>query len=284
MKSVSWMIRSAIGSVVLGLGVMAGAEEAPKTLPPPPAGVEVTKVKVPLCTTDTEFLKVPAGKVTIKDADGKEQTAEVKPVWISRTEITWDVYEIYYMAKDLPKAEADKQIDAKTRPSKPYENPDRTWGRYGWPAGSVHQIEALRFCDWMGTQVPGKKFRLPTEAEWEYMARAGGAPSKLSAKELEEVAWYTNNSDEKTHAVANKKPNGWGFFDVFGNVAEWVTRADGAAVVAGGSFQDEADAVGSAAREEFSKNWQKRDPQVPKSKSWLSDGGHIGIRLVMEDK
>src|SRR5687767_2373794 len=73
MKSVSWTLRLAVGSVVLGLGVTAGAEEAPKTLPAPPAGIEATKVKVPLCTTETEFLKVPAGKVTIKDAEGKEQ-------------------------------------------------------------------------------------------------------------------------------------------------------------------------------------------------------------------
>jgi len=282
------LIQKAVGSVVLGLGLSLGAlgalAEGAKPLAALPAGVESTKVKVPLCLADTEFVKIPAGKVTFKDADGKEKAAEVKPIWISRTETTWDLYEIYYMGKDLPEKEAMKQIAEKTRPSKPYENPERGWGKNGSPIGSIHLIEAKRFCAWMETQVPGKKFRLPTEAEWEYACLAGGAPVKPSAKTLEEVAWFSNNAEEKTHPVAEKKPNAWGLYDTLGNVAEWVIREDGVGVVAGGSFLDEAEDVSSSAREVYKTKWQKNDPQEPKSKSWLSNGEFAGVRLVMEDK
>ena len=282
------LVQRAVGSVVLGFGLSLGAmsvsgEEA-KALAALPAGVESTKVKVPLCLAETEFVKLPAGKVTIKDADGKEKAAEIKSLWMSRTEITWDLYEIYYMGKDLPPAVAFQQIADKVRPSKPYENPERGWGKEGCPIGSIHLIEAKRFCEWLEKQVPGKKFRLPTEAEWEYACRAGGAAVKPSAKDLEAVAWFSNNADEKTHHVAEKKPNAWGLYDMLGNVSEWVMREDGVGILAGGSFMDEADDVSPAAREEYKTKWQMKDPQEPKSKCWLSNGAFAGVRLVMEDK
>lgn len=62
-------------------------------------------------------------------------------------------------------------------------------------------------------------FRLPTEAEWQYACQAGTAGYRYG--ELEEVAWYSENSRGMAHEVGKKRPNGWGLYDMLGNVWEW---------------------------------------------------------------
>ena len=68
------------------------------------------------------------------------------------------------------------------------------------------------------------KYRLPTEAEWEYIARAGtnqAYGTQSDANQLEKTAWYQNNSNFQTQAVEKKEPNLWGLHDIFGNILEW---------------------------------------------------------------
>lgn len=116
-----------------------------------------------------------------------------------------------------------------TNPSR-YQGPDL-------PVDSVEWRSAVRFCEQLtglarlrGVLRKGYVYRLPTEAEWEYVCRAGGETRFTgtdSAVELLDLAWIKNNSDDRTHPVGSKKPNAWGLYDLHGNVAEWC--ADGAA-------------------------------------------------------
>src|SRR3954471_3123786 len=258
---------SLLAAFVASVGACAVfAEDKPK----------VITDQIPNTTVKFELAQLPAGKVTV---NGKE--TEVKSIAIGVTEITWDVYDVYWQRLDLKPEEVAKGVDAENRPGKPYAPPDRGFGHAGYPAGSICYAEAQKFVKWL-SKITGHKYRLPSEAEWTYACRAGG-DGKVSKDELENVAWYVKNGDDKTHDVAKKKPNAWGLFDTLGNVAEWAVRPDGVGVACGGSFQDEAEDVNSDSHAEYVPAWQRDDPQDPKGKSWLSNGAHIGIRVVRED-
>lgn len=86
------------------------------------------------------------------------------------------------------------------------------------PVEQVNWEEVVEFCARL-SKTTGKEYRLPTEAEWEYAARAG---SKSEYPEnLDDVAWYEKNSDKKTNPVGEKRVNAWGLYDIYGNIYEW---------------------------------------------------------------
>ena len=87
------------------------------------------------------------------------------------------------------------------------------------PVEDIAWAEAAAFCEKL-SKLDGRKYRLPTEAEWEYACRAG-SPGRFAGDKLDDLAWYDASSDGCTHPVAAKKPNAWGLYDVHGNVAEW---------------------------------------------------------------
>jgi formylglycine-generating enzyme required for sulfatase activity len=87
------------------------------------------------------------------------------------------------------------------------------------PVNNVSWTDAQDFCSWVGGN-------LPTEAEWEYAARAGSIGARHG--ELKEISWYKDNASQRLHEVGQKKSNAWGVQDMLGNLWEW-TRDDYAA-------------------------------------------------------
>ena len=109
------------------------------------------------------------------------------------------------------------------------ENPSYNPGE-GMPVESVSWSECRRFADSLNSRDPGRGYRLPTEAEWEYACRAGSdGPyfwgADTTAAVMGGYCWYSANSEGRTHPVGLKSPNPWGLRDMAGNVLEWC--ADG---------------------------------------------------------
>jgi formylglycine-generating enzyme required for sulfatase activity len=129
-----------------------------------------------------------------------------KPFAIGKTEVTfaqWDA---------CVAAEACRAVS------------DNGWGRGDRPVINVGWGDATRYAAWLAG-VTGKPYRLLSEAEWEYAARAG-TTTRFSFgdddNELGRYAWYFKNSEHKTEPVGTKAPNGFALLDMHGNVYEWV--------------------------------------------------------------
>ncbi len=101
---------------------------------------------------------------------------------------------------------------------------DNGWGRGRRPVIHVTWDDATAFCKWL-SELSGRQYRLPTEAQWEYAARSGGKREKWSGTNdrnaLENYAWYGQNAGGMTQPVGQKTPNGLGLYDMCGNVWEW---------------------------------------------------------------
>lgn len=106
------------------------------------------------------------------------------------------------------------------------DNPSKFKAGPNYPVDSVKWEDATEFVNRLN-QKTGNRYRLPTEAEWEYAARSGGRQEKWSGTGTEsglaEYAWYTQNGERKTHPAGQKRPNSLGLYDMSGNVAEWVS-------------------------------------------------------------
>lgn len=197
------------------------------------------------------------------------------PFWMSETEVTWDLFDVFVYGLDQ-NASAPPGADAVSRPSKPYLLPGADFGHAGHPALAMSFHAAETFARWLSAKT-GKRYRLPTEAEWRHACRLGETRAPLTAR-----AWYADNSGARTQRVATRAPDALGLYDVLGNVAEWVRGDDGSPAVMGGAFNDVARNVHCAALRRPSDAWNMSDPQLPKSRWWLADAPFVGLRLVRE--
>ena len=282
---------------------------------------------IPGSAVKFEMLPIPAGSFTMGSPDGEakrekdegpQHPVAIAPFWMGKTEVTWDEYDIFAFSMDIKKkdeagvdrakqAETEKLADAVTRPTPPYADPTFGLGHNGHPAICVTHHAAMEYCRWISAKT-GKTYRLPTEAEWEYACRAGSTsaygfgddPAKLG-----DVAWFTGNSDNGPHPVAQKKPNAWGLYDMQGNAAEWCLDHYDANfystfkagqptagpvllpsekkyphVARGGSWDDEPQRLRCAARRGSDKDWSRQDPQLPQSIWWHTDATFVGFRIV----
>jgi formylglycine-generating enzyme required for sulfatase activity len=217
-----------------------------------------------------EMVRIPAGVV---------RGAAVDSFWIGRTEVTWDEYDVFAYRLDLTQEQVAAGVDAEARPSRPYGAPDRGFGHAGYPAIGMTYDAARAYTEWLSRKTGGR-YRLPTDAEW--TLAAGAISDAMKPNETDSVAWHAGNSSATTHPVGRKRANALGVHDLAGNVAEWVTARDSIPHTRGGSYRDAASAVGAGASARQEPFWNDTDPQIPKSRWWLSDAPFVGFRLVRE--
>ncbi len=131
----------------------------------------------------------------------------------------------------------------------------------------------------------GYAYRLPSEAEWEYAARAGTTGARYG--ELDEIAWYGGNSgpEPETHPVGEKRPNAWGLHDMLGNVWEWT--ADWYGAYPSGAVTDPAGPRTGSSRVNRGGSWGSLARNVRSAYRGNPSPGHraylIGCRLVRTD-
>ena len=163
----------------------------------------VTKGEVRKNLIGMEFVKIPSGSFMMGSEHGR---ADVKPAhritiskgfWIGKYEVTQGQWESVM------------------------ENDPSSFKNCGkdCPVENVSWDDAEKFVAQLNANNDGFEYRLPTEAEWEYAARAGTTGDY--AGKLDDMAWYSKNSDSTTHPVGQRQPNGFGLYDMHGNVSEW---------------------------------------------------------------
>ena len=291
------------GGGVGGADNMALARRIHDKIAAAPAGqMAAYRKTIPGADVSYDMVPIPGGEFRMGTADNEPghqkdespvHTVRVEAFWMSAHEVTWDEYRLFMFANQAGETAAkDAQVDAVSRPTRPYVEMSFGMGINGYPAISMTQHAANKYAEWLSAKT-SEFYRLPTEAEWEYACRA---QSQSEPANLSDYAWFADNSNGKYQKVATKKPNAWGLYDMLGNVMEWTLdqyapyQAAGPAwvksttaypqVVRGGAWTDRAEKVRCGARVASDPSWKQQDPQLPKSIWYHTDAQGLGFRLV----
>jgi formylglycine-generating enzyme required for sulfatase activity/nitrate/TMAO reductase-like tetraheme cytochrome c subunit len=177
--------------------------------------------------------------------EGPMHSVAVSPFWMGRVEVTWDEFESWYRAtraegRSDTRLMEEEDVDAITGATPPYVPPDQGWGKGNRPAITMTHHAAQQYCRWLSA-VTGRRYRLPTEAEWEYAARAGtstpyffeGSPTRYTkrrfwnrllgrdTKTLDSFVIHAGNSTGRTQSPSDVAPNAFGLVNMLGNVREF---------------------------------------------------------------
>ncbi len=208
---------------------------------------------VPGSTVSFEMVAIPGGVFTMGSPKGEsfhqpdespQKKVEISRFWMGRAEVSWDEFLVFY-ARTATKGHVGDEVrkdgvDAITGPTAPWGAPDQGWGKGKRPAITMSFHAAEVYCEWL-SKVTGKKYRLPTEAEWEYACRGGtetpyffeGDPDDYTGKGwlhamikpktevISDYAIYVMNSHARTHEPSEVKPNPFGLLNMPGNVWEF---------------------------------------------------------------
>ena len=209
---------------------------------------------IPGTSVSFDMIAVPAGSFNMgspdneplrKPDEGPVHKVTVSKFWMGKVEVTWDEYQAFFKATSSQgRTEGQvvqrKNTDAISGATPPWGAPDQGWGKGSRPAITMTWYAANVYCQWL-SKVTGKKYRLPTEAEWEYACRGGsqtpyfftGDPKKFTSEGffrkifrpdtavISTFVVYKGNSSSKTEEPAFVKPNPLGFINMLGNVAEF---------------------------------------------------------------
>lgn len=211
---------------------------------------------IPYTTVSFNMKAIPGGSFMIgspddeqmrKPDEGPQKQVNISPFFMAEIEVSWDEYLAFYGATaaegrstDTEGTRTQDDLDAISGPTPPYGQPDQNWGMGKRPAITMTYHAAETYCKWL-SQVTGKTYRLPTEAEWEYAARAEtqtpfffeGEPrdfsqkgffSKLFGKEnniIDQYVIYATNSQGKTEVPDAVQPNPFGLKNMLGNIMEY---------------------------------------------------------------
>ena len=212
--------------------------------------------KIPGTSVSFEMVAIPGGTFLMgspesesyrEDDEVPQAQVQISPFWLGKTEVSWDEYEAFIKQTgvegrtehQLASRNMISNFDAITGPTPAYGNPDQGWGKGKRPAITMTHYAAVKYCEWLSS-VTGKHYRLPTEAEWEYAARANsddpyffkGDPKKFTEDRfwnkifgadtsvINSFVIYKANSQGMTAPASTVKPNPFGLQNMLGNVKE----------------------------------------------------------------